>query len=56
MLLNKETKPNMPLNKETKPNQDYCLLDTTYFIYVDDNFIRVTSLHDRKLTVPNITE
>ena len=31
------------------------LLDTTRFTYAEDNFIRVTSLGDRRLTAPNIT-
>ena len=30
---------------------NYCLLDTT----AEDDFIRVTSLRDRRLTAPNIT-
>ena len=33
----------------------YCLLDTTYFTYAEDNFIRVTSLRGRRLTAPSIT-
>ena len=31
------------------------LLDTTCFTYAEDNFIRITSLHNRRLTAPNIT-
>ena len=33
----------------------YSLLDTTCFNYAADNFIRITSLCDRKLSTPNIT-
>ena len=33
---------------------NYCLLDTTCFTYEEDNFIRVASLHDRRLTAANI--
>ena len=33
----------------------YCSLDTTCFTYAEDNFIRVTSLCDRRLTALNIT-
>ena len=32
-----------------------CLLDSTCFIFAEDNFIRVTSLRDRKLIARNIT-
>ena len=32
----------------------FCLLDATRFIYAEDNFIRVASLRDRRLTAPNI--
>ena len=34
---------------------NYCLLDTTCFTYAEGNFIWVTSLHDRRLTAPNIS-
>ena len=34
---------------------NYNLLNTTCFTYAEDNFIRVTSLGDRRLTTPNIT-
>ena len=34
---------------------NYCLLDTTCFTYAEENFIRVTSLCDRRLTALNIT-
>ena len=34
---------------------NYCLLDTTCFTYGEDNFIKVTSLRDKKLSAPNIT-
>ena len=34
---------------------NYYLLDTTCFTYVKDNFFRVTSMCDRRLTTPNIT-
>ena len=34
---------------------NYCLLDTTCFTSVEDNFINVTSSYDRKLTAPNTT-
>ena len=34
---------------------NYCLLDTTCFIYAKHNFIRVTSLRDGRPTAPNIT-
>ena len=30
-------------------------LDTTYFTFAEEYFIRFTSLHDRRLTAPNIT-
>ena len=33
---------------------NYGLLDATYFTNAEENFIQVTSLHDRKLTGPNI--
>ena len=35
-------------------DDDDCLLDTSCFTYAEDNFIRVTSLRDRRLTIPNI--
>ena len=34
---------------------NYCLQNTTCFTYAEDNFIKVTSLCERRLTVPNIT-
>ena len=34
---------------------NYCLLDATCFTHAEDTFIRVTNLHDRTLTAPNIT-
>ena len=34
---------------------NYGLLDTTCFTYAEDNFIRVTSLCNRRLTAANIT-
>ena len=34
---------------------NYCLLDATCFNYADDNFIKVTSLYDIRLTAPNST-
>ena len=34
---------------------NYTLLDITCFTYEEENFIRVTSLHDRRLTIQNIT-
>ena len=34
---------------------NYCLLDTNCFTNAENNFIRITSLHDRRLTALNIT-
>ena len=34
----------------------YCLLNNTCFIYAEDNFNRVTSSSDTKVTASNITE
>ena len=34
---------------------NYCLLETTSFTDTEDNFIRVTSLRDGRLTARNIT-
>ena len=34
---------------------NYCLRESACFANTDDNFIKVTSLHDRRLTTPNIT-
>ena len=34
---------------------NYYFLDTTWFTYAENNFIRVTSLCDRRLTAPNFT-
>ena len=34
---------------------NYCLLDATCFTNAEDNFIRVTSLRDKRLITQNIT-
>ena len=34
---------------------NYCLLDIICLTYADDNFIKVKSLHERRLTTANLT-